>query len=281
MDRPTFAVHINSSRHMRDRARIAAQIAVSCGAHLVGVASTMLPESPYMNSIGSEAATLLADYLGRVRQKVDADLAVFEGIAQAADVCSCEKRVLDDEAGIALCLQGRYSDLLIVGQVDADEPLDMPDNLPEYALMNAGRPVLVCPLIVRQDSIGKRCLVAWDGSLEAARAITGALPILQRAANVLLCVVDPEIGRGAHGQEPGADMALYLARHNVRTEVMRVSADPHHADIGDALLTEASRCDADLLIMGGYGHSRLREVVLGGVTATVLRAMDLPVLMSH
>ncbi|HJV84444.1 MAG TPA: universal stress protein [Noviherbaspirillum sp.] len=281
MDRPTFAVHINSSRHMPERVRLAAELAVACGAHLVGMASTMLPDSPYMSSIGSEATSLLADYLGRVRSKVNADLDVFERIAMGADVCSCEKRVLDDEAGMAFCLQGLYSDLLIVGQVDADDPLDVPDNLPEYVLMNSGRPVLVCPLASRTTSIGKRCVIAWDGSLEASRAITGALPILRRAASVLLCVVDPEIGRGAHGQEPGADIALYLARHDIRTEVTCTSAGSSRADIGTVLLAEAARFDTDLLVMGGYGHSRLREVVLGGVTATVLRTMNLPVLMAH
>ncbi|HJV81863.1 universal stress protein [Noviherbaspirillum sp.] len=280
MDRATFVVHINSSRHMPDRVRMAAQLAASTGAHLVGVASTLMDESPYMNCVGSEAASVLSAYLECVREKAAADLDVFESIARSNGVGSTEKRIIEADPGMALCLQGRYSDLLIVGQVDPDDPLDEPRNLPEYVLVNAGRPMVICPNSTRPETIGTRCVVAWDGSTEASRAISGAMPFLRNAGQVLLNVIDPKIGEGAHGQEPGADMALYLARHGIRLEVAMIRTG-EQIDIGEALLAQAARFGADLLVMGGYGHSRFREIVLGGVTATVFRSMTCPVLMAH
>jgi nucleotide-binding universal stress UspA family protein len=114
--------------------------------------------------------------------------------------------------------------------------------------------------------------------MEATRAVTAALPLLKQAARVTVVVFNPQSRYGVHGQQPGADLALYLSRHGVRVEV---SAQPTALDAGNALLSLAADTGADLLVMGGYGHARLREMLLGGVTATILRDMTLPVLMAH
>lgn len=118
-------------------------------------------------------------------------------------------------------------------------------------------------------------MVAWNASSEAARAVAAALPLLKRAARVSIAVFNPG---DEHGEQPGADVALYLARHGVVCEVVssRVDMDP-----ANALLSLLADQQADLLVMGGYGHARFRELILGGVTKTMLRCMTAPVLMMH
>jgi nucleotide-binding universal stress UspA family protein len=126
----------------------------------------------------------------------------------------------------------------------------------------------------------ERVLVAWDGSHEAARAVHDALPLLVRAERgVSLVVVDPERLAGRTGDQPGADMAAHLARHGVRVEVATIPGAG--LSVADVLLDRATDESADLIVMGGYGHARLREVVLGGTTRKILKQMTVPVLFSH
>jgi len=122
-------------------------------------------------------------------------------------------------------------------------------------------------------------MVAWDGGREAARAVSDALPFLRRAQSVEVAVFDPERAAQRHGEQPGADIGLALARHGVKVQVARQSGAGF--DVGAQILSRAADTSADLIVMGGYGHARVRELVLGGVTRTLLEAMTVPVLMSH
>src|SRR5262249_21576660 len=127
--------------------------------------------------------------------------------------------------------------------------------------------------------LGGRVLIGWDASREAARAVKDAMPLLAAAEAVKVLSIDAEQSPQRHGEMPGADIALYLARHAVKTQVERtVSAG---IDIGNTLLSRTVDLEADLLVMGAYGHSRVRELMLGGATRTVLQSMTAPVLMSH
>jgi nucleotide-binding universal stress UspA family protein len=121
-------------------------------------------------------------------------------------------------------------------------------------------------------------LVAWDGSQEASRALDGALPFLRQAAEVKVVVFNAEDQVNMHGEQPGADIALYLARHGVKVDVLQETTEQ---DIGNALLSLAADTVADMLVMGCYAHSRFRELMLGGASSTVLTSMTLPVLMAH
>ncbi|HEX7649458.1 MAG TPA: universal stress protein [Noviherbaspirillum sp.] len=280
MDSPTFTVHIDSSRHLAHRVHMAAQLAAVSQAHLVGVASTMMPMPSYMACVGEAAQAALAEYRNRIHRRIEQNFTTFETVAAGIGFTACEKRLVDDDIGAALCLQGRYSDLLIVGKSDADEADDESAILPEFVVMNSGRPVLVCPCSDTHETTGKRCLVAWDGSLESMRAISGSLFILRAAEKAVLAVFNPRIGWGAHGEEPGADMALYLARHGVEVEV-DCRHVPRKAGIGEALLEHGAEMNADLIVAGAYGHSHLREIFLGGVTQTLLDKMTMPLLMAH
>lgn len=277
----TIAVHVNESAATLERVRLAAQWANAFDAHLIGVAATGLPASIYLGGMAGEGAAIVPAYLDVLKDRAETALAMAEAAAQQQDVRAFERRIIDEEAGVALALQARYCDLLVVGQDDPDDKLlTQSSPVAEYALMNSARPVLVVPHVGSFPAPAKRVLVAWDGSVESARAVHGAIPLLQKAALVQIAVFDPKSGAAAHGDEPGADIALYLARHGIRVEVSR-HATGKRIDIGNALLSHAADFGADLLVMGGYGHSRFREIVLGGVTRTILQSMTTPVLIAH
>lgn len=277
----SILVYVNGSRHNGKRVQIAADLAVQHKAHLVGAAVTTLPPEFYMPGAFGANNTALSTYLDFTRETARTALAAFEATARQAGVSSVEQRLIEDEAGYALCLQSRYCDLVVLGQADPDE--DTPDARPdmqEHVVMNSCRPVLLVPYAGRFASVGKRALIAWDGSAEATRAVTAALPLLAQADTVQVVLFNPKVGRDAHGERPGSDIALYLARHGVKVEVSP-QATPDELDVGNALLSHAADFGADLIVMGAYGHSRFREILLGGVTRTLFKSMVVPTLMAH
>lgn len=172
-------------------------------------------------------------------------------------------------------LHARYADLSVVAQDKADGQDYRFAELAEDLLVSAGRPVVVVPNAGTMKSVGRTVLVAWNGSREAARALADAMPILEKAKSVEIFIAGaPQIG-----DLPGADIAAHLSRHKVGVNVYRLPGSEVSA--GDGLLNRAAETGADLIVMGGYGHSRLREFVLGGVTRHVLQHLTVPVLMSH
>ncbi|KQX01404.1 universal stress protein [Massilia sp. Root418] len=274
----TILVHADLSRHAPQRIRLAATLARTFDAHLVGGAMTgvsrfLLPASVAMGG------PMIADQVELMRGNAERALVEFDTLAGQMGVASYERRLVQDDFDGGMALQARYADLVVLSQTDPEENVPGAWNdLPEYVLLNAVRPVLLVPYAGTWEHVGSEVLVAWDGSMEATRAVTAALPLLKQAPRVTVVVFNPQSRYGVHGQQPGADLALYLSRHGVRVEV---SAQPTALDAGNALLSLAADTGADLLVMGGYGHARLREMLLGGVTATILRDMTLPVLMAH
>ncbi|HZW13983.1 MAG TPA: universal stress protein [Noviherbaspirillum sp.] len=277
----TILVHADESRHTPKRMKLAARLAMECDAHLIGVAATALPGTFYLPGVVGESAVTVTAYLDYLRERADGTLMEFESIAQKMGLSSYEKRIVNDEAGAGLCLQARYSDLVVVGQTDPEEALPaLRAGFPEYVVMNSGRPVLVVPYAGEFEQLGKRVLVAWDASMEATRAVTAAIPFLRKSELVQVVVFDSKSRANAHGEQPGADIALWLSRHGIKVDVSQQTT-ANDIDTGNALLSYATDFNADMLVMGGYGHSRFREILLGGVTKTVLESMTVPVLMAH
>jgi len=282
MSYKTILVHVDKSRHTSERLRIAMQIALDEQAHLIGAALTGISHFVYQAGLMGDGAGFTAQletHLDLLRAQARESLGTFEAAAAAAGVVSCESQVVDDEAGAGISLIGRYSDLIVIGQTDREEPspATLPD-FPEYVVMSSGRPVLVVPYAGRFDTVGRRVLVAWNGSTSATRAVTNAIPLLRRAEIVEVVVFNVDASSDTHGEQPGADIALYLARHGIKVDVTRQKTG---IDVGNALLSLATDLGSDMIVMGGYGHSRFREILMGGVTRTVLQAMTVPVLMSH
>ena len=201
----------------------------------------------------------------------------FEAAARAAGV-SATTRLLDGSlAGAAMTFGqlARRFDIAVVGQAQPERGAAEAVMI-EGALFESGRPVIIVPYIHSQGLSLERVMACWDGGRTAARAIGDAMPLLVRAKAVeLVIVAEP----GKNDEITGADMSGHLARHGVKVETKRIAKGD--IDIGNAILSYAADSGADFLVMGGYGHSRLREFILGGVTRSILASMTLPVLMSH
>ena len=189
-----------------------------------------------------------------------------------------EWRVVRYEALEESVAQARHADLALVARSDSMGSGNMPLNLAESMVLASGKPVLLLPAEAPFLAI-RRVLVGWNASREAARAVADAMPLLARAEAVELLVVDPDRRPALHGQDPGADIARHLARHDVRVEVRTLASGGE--SIGHVLFSRAADFGADLLVMGAYGHSRLTELAFGGATRTALREAKLPVLMSR
>ncbi len=176
-------------------------------------------------------------------------------------------------------LQARHADISIIGGPDPGK------DSPRFALtfksllLNSGRPVLLIPRGAKLNVPLRRAVVAWKPTGEASRALHDALPLLANASEIDVLVVDPRVAEGQHGQQPGADIAVHLARHGLKVNV--VSQPKAGLSVGGNVLLHVQDVDADLLVMGGYGHARWREVVLGGATNSVLEGATRPVLFSH
>lgn len=275
----TILVQVDDSKNSNTRIEIAAQLAKAEQAHLIGTALTGVSRFLYETVAVDASAPNIAPYLETLRRRAEQTLVPFESIAQRIGVPSIEKRLTDNDAFIGLSMQARYSDLVVLGQYDPEG--NAPSsyaNLPEHVAMNSGCPVLIIPHSGTFNSVGERVLIAWNGGIEATKAVRNAIPLLRRAKIVEVAVFNPESQADAHSDQPDSDIALYLARHNIKADVMQEKTD---SDVGEALLSLAANLNSDLLVMGCYGHSRFREVLLGGATHTVLRSMTLPVMMSH
>jgi nucleotide-binding universal stress UspA family protein len=271
-------VQVDDTRSCAKRIELAVALAVTHEAHLTGV---YIISEPSPASFVGIPAELLTDLQQKARDRADLALRRFADVAKRNQIAFETRvdRVLYTEVADALATNARYADLVILGQYDPDDPASGPRYLPEEVILGSGRPALLVPYIGPAATFGERVMVAWDASREAARAVNDALPLLERAKAVGVVTVNPREQPFGHGEEPGADIGLHLARHGIKVEVQRVEA--RELDTANAILSHLANEGADLLVMGAYGHSRLREVVLGGVTRTILADMTVPVLMSH
>lgn len=274
----TILIRVDDKPQWPARFDVAAGLAADFGAHLVGICIMRRPELPgYIRS--AEIAEMLAKRSREVEDRVKASRQMFlDRISKSG--LSGECRVVEGEVEDLAAVHGRYADLLIVGQPDMNAP-DGAQAMEDVksVIFAAGRPLLFVPYAGKVKTLGKNIFVAWNASREATRAVTDALPLLQRADKVTVMVVRPRADARAHGEIPGADIAAYLARHGVKVDVM--AEEGEGIDVGDLMLSRVADLGSDLIVMGAYSHSRLRQWVLGGATRTMLESMTVPVLMAH
>jgi nucleotide-binding universal stress UspA family protein len=192
---------------------------------------------------------------------------------------SFEARIESDDTAAALCLHGRYSDLIVVGQNQPDHnEAAVPASLTADLAELSPRPLLIIPYAGEFNVLGTDVALAWDAGRESARAATEALPLLKLAKLVRIVTFNARPSHNRHGEVPGADLALFLARHGVTAEVYQETSQ---IDTGSALLSRVADYGSDLIVMGAYGHSRWRETLLGGVTQTIIDHMTVPVLTAR
>ena len=274
----TMAVYVDDSKHCKVRIDVAADLARRFDAHLVGMYATEpIPSAHALQD--PWLAERLAARSSAASERMTLARELFHTRAGEIDSARREFRELDIDAVEAM--KSLYADLIVVGQTDPDERLlNMPPSFPELVTLSVGRPVLFVPYFTdAYPTLGTKVLVAWNGSREATRAVSDALPLLQKAERVTAMVVNAKRDRKEREDIPAADISLFLARHGVKVEATRSYTD--ELSVGDELLVRVADGEFDLLVMGAYGHSRLREIVLGGVTQTLLQHMTIPVLMSH
>ena len=272
-----LVVNLTLSADRDPAAQFAVSIAATFEAHIAAIAFAYDPV--VMPTVMNGLSVAWVD-TQRIENRAAAQEAVdrFEAAAKREGL-SAEHRIIEASLGKAANLFGRITrrfDLAVVGQMDPERTL--PDDLLiEAALFESGRPVVVVPYIQKEGLKLDRVLVCWDGSRSAARAVADSLPFLKRGKLVEIVMVAS--GGGKVDELPGVDLGEHLARHDLDVEVKRlVAAD---IDVSNAVLSYAADCAADFIVMGGYGHSRLREFVLGGATRGFLESMTVPVLMAH
>lgn len=273
----TILVHADLSRHAPERIRLAARLAGAHDAHLIGVAATGVSRSVFPNGYQAVPGSLEASYFEPLRDSAARSLDHFDAIARQVGV-SHETRLVWDLASDALARMARFADLVVVSQYDADEALTEPGwRIPEYVAITSARPVLVLPCAGATEP-GSHVLVAWNGGKESSAALQAALPMLRRATRVsVVSFRSPDEGDILDARCQ-ADLAAFLARHEVRADIRALDRPIDH---GQALLAMAVEEAVDLIVMGCYGHSQFRELFLGGVTRTVLREASVAVLMAR
>ena len=278
-------VHVESGATGERRLQYAIELARQHEAHLSGLfvieplhagAYFTPPAASYIDVAALEAI----DQKHREAEMVVASAAEtrFRELCRRAAIGSEWHVVVGDPVALTT-VNAQCADLTILGQIDPDHrPSDSVEHLPEQTAISSGRPVLVLPYTGEFSTVGRHVLLGWTHARQSARAANDALPILKRAEKVTVLMVNPE-DTEEEQEVPALDIAQHLARHGVRAEAAYTVAKD--VDIANILLSRASDLDADMLVMGCYGHSRLRELVLGGTTRSILREMTIPVFMSH
>jgi nucleotide-binding universal stress UspA family protein len=255
--------------HRQDfAADYAISLAAKFAAHIAGVGFIYEPVIPG-SILGGVPTDLIEVQRDENSKAAKAAVARFEA----------ESRMLDASVAGAADLFGRIArrfDLAVVGQAQREQGASE-ELLIEGALFGSGRPVVVVPYVQKAPLKLDRILICWDGSRPAARAIADALPLLAQAQAVEIVVVASE--RDKSGEITGTNMHRHLGRHGITAEIKRIATGG--VDVANAILAHAAATGADFMVLGGYGHSRLREFILGGVTRNILAGMTVPVLMSH
>jgi nucleotide-binding universal stress UspA family protein len=251
----------------------ALSVAETFGAHIMGTAF-------YPAVVGGVdlSANFIRAQQAEAREHAESVATAFDEATRRAGVSAETRRIEADIGDVPTQFAhiARRFDLSVIGQFERDR--DHRTNIViEAALFDSGRPVLIVPFIQKDRLKLDHVMVCWDGSRAATRAIADAMPFLTRSRKASIVVGDTQSAKSA--DLPGADIATHLSRHGVNATVERIPVSK--IDVSNAILSNAADTSADLIVMGGYGHSRLREFILGGTTRGMLASMTKPTLMSH
>lgn len=280
MSYKTILAYVANETGMTRTLNTALPIVQKFDAHFIGL--HVIPRIPITYGLMATAISqpIVKEQEERLQEQADKLKEDFYGRCQKAAVKAewrCNKvgydDVVSDIVGQSLC-----ADLIVIGQEGRDA-YGTNNELSSRIVIEAGRPVLIIPYAGNFETVGEHVVVAWNGSREAARAAFDAVPFMKNAKSVRIVAIDPQCREAYDSIALGDEMALCLSRHGIKAEVTvtRNAAVP----VGDALLNRLADDDCDLLVMGCYGHSRLREALFGGATESLLARMTAPVLMCH
>ena len=271
----TILAHVTNDEHGARNLDVACTLAEKYDAHVVGLHVMYLDVVPAYDSPYVQVPLELLEFKREADQKnADAAKAIFDKAIGARSV-SAEWRVTSGEVVLELAHQSRYADLTIVSNLGPEEaPLSIA-TLPADLVLASGLPVFAVPSVKPGATLGRRILVAWNAGREAGRAVHDAMPMLMAAESVQILVV----GKAQADRLLGADIATHLARHGVKADVEQVEAVT--TAVEDVILAAAKAHGSDMIVAGAWGHSRLREWVLGGVTKHLLSHAEIPLLLAH
>jgi nucleotide-binding universal stress UspA family protein len=274
-------VHLDTSETCNQCVKAAVALAQRKGAHLIGLAFAL--ESSLLQYYGGKLALEVGDSHAQATHKAAvAAIEVFNECTKGAGITT-ESRIIECstmELSEKIAFQSRHVDLTFLEQPSPDRAnRNLMSALMEGVLFNSGRPVYIVPYIGRRDTPAHKAVIAWDGGFKSARTVNDAIPLLQERGETVVLIIDHEKRKKSHGPNPGADIAAHLERHGVNTTIVKYPSGDY--GVSTTILNFVSDAGADLLVMGAYGHSRLRERTFGGVTRTILDQMTVPVLMSN
>jgi nucleotide-binding universal stress UspA family protein len=276
MEYRSILVHLDESEHARTRLDVALHVAKRHGAHLSALFAPAVPEYD-----AADLLTLDSGYWTERQRDHEERRRALEHhfFSRLADADLKGNWHTAAHAQHELLVHARFADLIVMGQSDPNDPdASLSNGLPVRVTLSAGRPVLWVPFVGGFPTVGERVIVAWDAGQSTTRALYDALPFMRLAQHTEL--VTCSAANKDRDRIPGADIGLVLARHGLDVKVVDLRPPPT-LSVSDALLSRADKTGCDLLVMGAYGHARWKELLLGGVTQTVLGAMPVPVLMSH
>ena len=271
-------VHIPSERPVRPVIEVAVTLTMARRSHLDAVAigyESMSGVGMIVEGGSAAVAAVMEVEQERAQERADAAISVFEVEAKLAKIDYGVRSfaAIPAEAGEAIGALARLYDMTIVLQPDSSKS-SYDDDIPQAILFNSGGPMLMVPYIHKGPLDTHHVGIAWDGSRLAARALRDAMPFLMGAKAVTVIAVNEEAGEASSDQLVG-----HLARRGIAARVQRLAVE--RGDVQAAILSIAAESNMGLLVMGGYGHSRLQERILGGVTRGMFESMTVPVLMSH
>jgi nucleotide-binding universal stress UspA family protein len=274
----TILVHLNDKRRAEALLEPVIELASRNNAHLIGMhVYASVPAPPVAMPFGSQ---VLGGVAAMERKDTEEIAGIFARMT-AKQPFVAEWRALKvphvDLAAVVMD-HGRAADLIVAGQTDPDWDLSPLLDFPERLALESGRPVLVVPYVGRYPKVGSNAVIAWKPGRESARAVFDALPLLEGAEKVQILEIRAK-GEEPSGLAPDTSIAAALGRHGIKPSVRStVAAD---ISVGDEILSRLADMGADLLVMGAYGHSRMREMVFGGATRHIARHMTVPTLFSH
>lgn len=277
MSYKTIVAYLSRPGVVTDVMNVALPLADKHGAHLLGL--HVFNGVPVIGTIGAQVPPEIIEQYAEAMRKDAEDIGV--AFAKAVDGASVqtewrchEEKVIGADMLTSITDQVRCADLVVMGKTDSEQRVG---ELTADIIISAGRPVVVLPEGMAQSDLSGSVVVAWDGSREASRAAFDALPLLKAAKSTFVVTVQRKDKKDAIALGAG-DLAHSLARHGIDAEAAVLTSE---ASTSDTISQFASEKDCDLIVMGCYGHSRLRERLFGGATHGMLQDMTIPVLMSH
>ena len=273
----SILLHVDDSAAFKFRLKLAVHLANQYNAHLMALYVVWPTKFPNITPMPTSADIIMSHRNTLWAAAADAQKACEQAAGDAAVAFEwwAEEGVVIDK----LSEYGRYCDLIVLGQHDPNDRSDRSESTADHVVLESGSACLVVPYIGTTTEQIDNVLVAWNGSMESARAVKDAVPILKQARRVEILTVNPEQHKMEEESAPAGGVRAFLAKHGVDAETHTIWNN--QSDPGDVLLSYASDFSADLLVMGAYGRTRWREKVLGGFTRHLLDYMTVPVLMSH